>query len=292
MDIHTYIHLWQDAKVVIISPNIEQGPSEGGLDSRVQAILTDCRAFGVPIVFALSRNKLGKAVGKVGVPVCMYACMCVCMYVLYLGTNWAYLLGRWVSMRTCMYACMYVLCLEVNYQIFWYCFCMCSCVCVCVYGVYAYTNHTLKYIYTHVLHTCTHTYIHTHRHTDTHTHTYIHIYTCFADDAYQCYLCTSGRWRVWGIQRHLRKGRSTQGMTQVCLTKQDLAWTCGIWDVWLRLRTCGVYESDYGHVGCTTQTTDMCGVRLRVRTCGVYDSDDGHVGCMTQTTDMWGVRNY
>lgn len=55
----------QDAKMIIVCPNIEEGPSEGGLDSKVSEILRDCRNLGVPIVFALSRNRLGKAVGKV-----------------------------------------------------------------------------------------------------------------------------------------------------------------------------------------------------------------------------------
>jgi ribosomal protein L7Ae-like RNA K-turn-binding protein len=54
-----------DAKVIIVTPNIEEGPSEGGLDGKIEDILKDCKTFSVPVVFALTRNKLGKAFGRV-----------------------------------------------------------------------------------------------------------------------------------------------------------------------------------------------------------------------------------
>mmetsp|Transcript_25875 Transcript_25875/g.85226 ORF Transcript_25875/g.85226 Transcript_25875/m.85226 type:complete len:455 (-) Transcript_25875:34-1398(-) len=54
----------QEAKLVVIAPNIESSPSEGGLDDRVEEIIKAAKSKGIPIVFALSRNRLGKALGK------------------------------------------------------------------------------------------------------------------------------------------------------------------------------------------------------------------------------------
>lgn len=34
-------------------------------DWQIEEILKDCKQFNVPVVFALSRNKLGKALGRV-----------------------------------------------------------------------------------------------------------------------------------------------------------------------------------------------------------------------------------
>ena len=62
-------------KAVIMTPNIEQVEAKGGLDTFVKDIIEACaknREDGeegieieqIPVVFALSRNKLGKALGK------------------------------------------------------------------------------------------------------------------------------------------------------------------------------------------------------------------------------------
>lgn len=49
------------SKVVIIAPNIEKIESEGGLDDRIQAIIADAREKEVPVVFALTKRRIGKA---------------------------------------------------------------------------------------------------------------------------------------------------------------------------------------------------------------------------------------
>jgi ribosomal protein L7Ae-like RNA K-turn-binding protein len=62
-------------KCVILTPNIEQIDSKGGLDTFIDEILEECNKTcedddqnveipRIPVVFALSRNKLGKAMGK------------------------------------------------------------------------------------------------------------------------------------------------------------------------------------------------------------------------------------
>ena len=67
--------LSRKVKCVIMTPNIEQVGSQGGLDGFVSDIMTECekdREDGdenieidrIPLVFALTRNKLGKALGK------------------------------------------------------------------------------------------------------------------------------------------------------------------------------------------------------------------------------------
>jgi len=38
--------------------------SEGGLDDKVEEIIKAARSCGVPVIFALSRSRLGKALGK------------------------------------------------------------------------------------------------------------------------------------------------------------------------------------------------------------------------------------
>ena len=49
------------SKVVIIAPNIEQIESEGGLDDRIKLIIEDAREKEVPVVFALTKRRIGKA---------------------------------------------------------------------------------------------------------------------------------------------------------------------------------------------------------------------------------------
>ena len=38
--------------------------SEGGLDDKVEDLIKEARTHGIPVVFALSRSRLGKALGK------------------------------------------------------------------------------------------------------------------------------------------------------------------------------------------------------------------------------------
>lgn len=52
------------AKAVVVAPNIEEVGLEGGLDDVVAAIIDAARGNGTPIVFALTRNRLGQIVGK------------------------------------------------------------------------------------------------------------------------------------------------------------------------------------------------------------------------------------
>ena len=54
----------QEARVVFVAPNIEPSPSEGGLDDKVEEIIKTARSSGVPVIFCLSRSRLGKALGK------------------------------------------------------------------------------------------------------------------------------------------------------------------------------------------------------------------------------------
>lgn len=49
------------AKTVVVAPNIEQIESEGGLDDLLGSILKSAEEFGLPVVFALSRKKMGQA---------------------------------------------------------------------------------------------------------------------------------------------------------------------------------------------------------------------------------------
>ena len=47
-------------RTVIVAPNIEQIETEGGLDDLLANILQQAEAAGIPVVFALSRKKLGQ----------------------------------------------------------------------------------------------------------------------------------------------------------------------------------------------------------------------------------------
>ena len=47
-------------RTVIVAPNIEQIEAEGGLDDLLASILVQAEAAGIPVVFALSRKKLGQ----------------------------------------------------------------------------------------------------------------------------------------------------------------------------------------------------------------------------------------
>jgi selenocysteine insertion sequence-binding protein 2 len=51
------------AVAVLLAPNIEQNEAEGGLNDSVQDIITACSASSVPVVFALSRKKMGEVYG-------------------------------------------------------------------------------------------------------------------------------------------------------------------------------------------------------------------------------------
>eukprot|EP00775_Hariotina_reticulata_P004675 gene4675-4929_t len=51
------------AKAVLLAPNIEQMEAEGGLTDSVDDILASCTAAEVPVVFALSRKKMGEVYG-------------------------------------------------------------------------------------------------------------------------------------------------------------------------------------------------------------------------------------
>ena len=48
------------ARVVIVAPNIEHIQTEGGLDDLLTSILAQAEELGIPVVFALSRKKLGQ----------------------------------------------------------------------------------------------------------------------------------------------------------------------------------------------------------------------------------------
>lgn len=52
------------AKCIICAPNLEECGVEGGLDDTIEDLIEACREADVPIVFALSRNRIGKALGK------------------------------------------------------------------------------------------------------------------------------------------------------------------------------------------------------------------------------------
>eukprot|EP00416_Gambierdiscus_australes_P016919 CAMPEP_0171061596 /NCGR_PEP_ID=MMETSP0766_2-20121228/4539_1 /TAXON_ID=439317 /ORGANISM="Gambierdiscus australes, Strain CAWD 149" /LENGTH=374 /DNA_ID=CAMNT_0011517299 /DNA_START=143 /DNA_END=1267 /DNA_ORIENTATION=- len=52
------------AKCLILAPNLEVSTAEGGLDETVEDLIEVAREAEVPVVFALSRNRIGKALGK------------------------------------------------------------------------------------------------------------------------------------------------------------------------------------------------------------------------------------
>jgi selenocysteine insertion sequence-binding protein 2 len=51
------------ARAVLLAPNIEQIEAEGGLNDSVDDIIASCGAAAVPVVFALSRKKMGEVYG-------------------------------------------------------------------------------------------------------------------------------------------------------------------------------------------------------------------------------------
>ncbi|CEM02113.1 unnamed protein product [Vitrella brassicaformis CCMP3155] len=52
------------AKALVVAPNVEPSVSAGGLDDMMQSLLAECEQRNVPVIFALSRNLLGRAIGK------------------------------------------------------------------------------------------------------------------------------------------------------------------------------------------------------------------------------------
>lgn len=58
-------------KIVFLTPDIQRCPETGGLDEAVQRLLDLARQAGLPVVYALSRRKLGRVLlKKVPVSVC------------------------------------------------------------------------------------------------------------------------------------------------------------------------------------------------------------------------------
>ena len=51
-------------KGLIVAPNLEISTAEGGLDDTVEDVIEFARENEVPVIFALSRNRIGKAMGK------------------------------------------------------------------------------------------------------------------------------------------------------------------------------------------------------------------------------------
>ncbi|XP_062512156.1 selenocysteine insertion sequence-binding protein 2-like isoform X2 [Corticium candelabrum] len=62
-EVHKHLKL-QKLKCVIVSPNVESITSQGGTDDLLHQIRAKCEEQKVPIVFALSRRGLGRAVSK------------------------------------------------------------------------------------------------------------------------------------------------------------------------------------------------------------------------------------
>uniref|UniRef100_A0A7S1F5S1 Ribosomal protein eL8/eL30/eS12/Gadd45 domain-containing protein n=1 Tax=Noctiluca scintillans TaxID=2966 RepID=A0A7S1F5S1_NOCSC len=52
------------AKGLFCAPNLELSSAEGGLDTCIEGLIEGCRENDVPVIFALSRNRIGKALGK------------------------------------------------------------------------------------------------------------------------------------------------------------------------------------------------------------------------------------
>eukprot|EP00746_Dinoflagellata_sp_MGD_P003938 gnl/MRDRNA2_/MRDRNA2_107621_c0_seq1.p1 gnl/MRDRNA2_/MRDRNA2_107621_c0~~gnl/MRDRNA2_/MRDRNA2_107621_c0_seq1.p1 ORF type:complete len:500 (+),score=189.35 gnl/MRDRNA2_/MRDRNA2_107621_c0_seq1:121-1620(+) len=52
------------ARCLVCAPNLEVCETEGGLDDTVEDLVELCRDNDVPVIFALSRNRLGKALSK------------------------------------------------------------------------------------------------------------------------------------------------------------------------------------------------------------------------------------
>lgn len=53
------------ARAVIVATDIEESPTEGGLDSRVRGIISMAEEHSIPVIYSLSRRKLGKSLKKV-----------------------------------------------------------------------------------------------------------------------------------------------------------------------------------------------------------------------------------
>jgi selenocysteine insertion sequence-binding protein 2 len=51
------------AHTIILAPNIEQIEADGALNDHVEAIIAACKETDTPVVFALSRKKLGEIYG-------------------------------------------------------------------------------------------------------------------------------------------------------------------------------------------------------------------------------------
>lgn len=51
-------------KLLVVAPNIDEGGAAGGMDDRINSIIATARAQEVPIAFALTRRRLGKALCK------------------------------------------------------------------------------------------------------------------------------------------------------------------------------------------------------------------------------------
>jgi hypothetical protein len=88
------------ACTVVVAPNIEQIEAEGGLDDLLTSILTNAEANNIPIVFALSRKKLGQARGPTSEG-CFVAASSVSAYVFFvvfhahMATQQLCMAGRW-----------------------------------------------------------------------------------------------------------------------------------------------------------------------------------------------------
>ena len=62
-------------RTVIVAPNIEQIESEGGLDDLLASILAQAQQTQIPVVFALSRKKLGQVcLPSASCSLCLPAC--------------------------------------------------------------------------------------------------------------------------------------------------------------------------------------------------------------------------
>lgn len=48
------------ARAVVVAPNIEPAEGEAGLSSLLGGILGDASSCGIPVVFALSRKRMGQ----------------------------------------------------------------------------------------------------------------------------------------------------------------------------------------------------------------------------------------
>eukprot|EP00271_Cylindrocystis_brebissonii_P017460 TRINITY_DN4552_c0_g2_i1.p2 TRINITY_DN4552_c0_g2~~TRINITY_DN4552_c0_g2_i1.p2 ORF type:complete len:131 (-),score=28.59 TRINITY_DN4552_c0_g2_i1:1577-1969(-) len=52
------------AKTILLAPNIEEITSEGGLDCAVEKIAAQAAAHEIPVVFALTRNRIAQVFGR------------------------------------------------------------------------------------------------------------------------------------------------------------------------------------------------------------------------------------